>query len=681
MNVVLDAFYSLGRDLNKMKGSRSVDTQQGIVSEKMPELALDMSDEEIVRLTKKWEDLWLQSEVKADMDKKGTENENYWKGYHYQRPEVDKTRAMIDNVIFEALETYLPQITRQDPEAMVELAGKPDQTTPQMEQFVGVVKDKLAEIADEIRLRIKLKKTGRHWALYLVGVLKAGWDMNRDIPTVKVIRPQKIILDPNATIDEDGYTGEYIGEYRKLPANILLEVIGEGEGTTDARQAVNDLVKDDLGTELQFIEWWTDRYTVWTMNKKVLLKKKNPYWNYDQENEPQAKDENAAEGAEEAMEEEHQPADMQEGEPAPVQHGVNHLPVPKKPYFLLSVFNLGKRPIDDTSLIGQNLSNQDTINKRKKQIDKNADSANNGIVVSLEKSGLTTQQAKGVTEALRKGGTVAVPSGSAQEAVYRPQLPELPGFVIQDMNDTRQRVKDIFGTSALVPNVAEKTETYRGAILAKTLDTDRIGGGIAEYIEQIADDVFNYLVQLLFVLDEKFLELISTGQAPKIKVSVKEGSLLPKDSVSIANQSIALANQGKMALIDLYKKLDYPNPEELAANVWLEANAPELLFANNPLVQKAIQMKQEQAQQAAAASAAAEQAKSKNKVAESINFKDLPPEGQAQLARQAGIELHAEGIAAHDQHKEARETAHAIAIKTSGAPVTPQLPGETSPLQ
>ena len=49
---------------------------------------------------------------------------------------------------------------------------------------------------------------------------------------------------------------------------------------------------------------------------------------------------------------------------------------------------------DETSLIGQNLASQDLVNKRLKQIDKNADSMNGGMVVSLERSGLTQQQAK-----------------------------------------------------------------------------------------------------------------------------------------------------------------------------------------------------------------------------------------------------------------------------------------------
>ena len=40
---------------------------------------------------------------------------------------------------------------------------------------------------------------------------------------------------------------------------------------------------------------------------------------------------------------------------------------------------------------------------------------------------------------------------------------------------------------------------------------------------------------------------------------------------------------------------------------------------------------------------------------------------------------HSSGIAAHDQHKENRETAAKLAVKVAQPPVQPTVPGETSP--
>lgn len=620
-----EAFYSLGRKINKFGGNTSSETEEGVVSEQLPELKLEMEDSKITDLTQKWEKSWRESAVYSDWKKKSEENENYWLGIHFERPEGDKTRPLVDNVIFESLETYLPQVTRRNPEPMVALSSAEEKSSENL-AFVKSLQDKLGELADENKIRLKLKKSARHWAIYLIGVQKYGWDLNRDIPTVKAIRPQKLILDPEATIDEDGYTGEFIGEYRKLQASSLLKIIGKEDETT--KKVVTEAVKDNLGTELQFIEWWTDEYMCWTMGKHVLLKRKNPHWNYDSEQPGQTEVDDYG--------------NETQGAPVLVK-GTNHFPVPKKPFSFLVVFNLGKQPVDETSLIGQNLANQDRVNKRSRQIDKNADDMNGGMVVSLERSGLNSQQAERVTKAIRKGGVVAIPTGSPDDAVKRYPANSLPADVYNDLVDVRSRMRDIFGTRGSTPAGIESETTVRGKILSRGLDTDRIGGGISEYLEQMADEMYNWMLQMLYVYDESFQGITP----PKVTISVKEGSLLPKDSTTIANQAIELANAGKMSTVDLYRRLDYPNPDELAANIWLETNAPELLFKDNPLVQEAIAMKQE-----AQANASAVPPKPPST---SISFKDLPPDAQAQLAAQAGIQMDPEAVAAFRDNETAKE--------------------------
>lgn len=579
------AFQSLGADLNKPKGNREPDeTDVGIVSEKLPELTLSMTNEDLVKLTDKWEKVWRESPKKTEWLKKCDEAENYWLGKQFNTPDADKDRPMVDNLIFEALETYLPQATRRNPEALVELREGEDEDETN-EKYVLKVKNRLADLADENKIRLKLKKAGRHWAIYLLGVGKAGWDLDKDIPIIRIIRPKRMILDPDATIDEDGYTGDRVGEYRKLSASRLLEIIGEGKGTADARTAINDLIKNDdkaEGTKIQFIEWWTPQYTCWKLNETILRKSKNPHWNYDEEPLPDVDDYgNDIE---------------QPGEPI---KGNNHFTVPKMPYIFLSVFQVGDQPMDKTSLIVQNLANQDLINKRNKQIDKNADRMNGGMVVSLARSGLTQGQAKMVTAALRKGGVVTIPDGSPRDAIDTYNPGNLPSDVYSQLADTRARLRDIFGVSGTSQAGLEDEDTVRGKILSRNLDTDRIGGGVTEYLEQFADDAYNWFLQLLYVYDSDF-QFIEGATPPKLKITVKEGSLLPKDSVSIANQAMELARNNRISNLDLYRRLEWPNPEELAANAWLEQNAPHLLYADNPAIAQAVAAAQGKAEDEAA---------------------------------------------------------------------------------
>lgn len=649
-NPILDAFYSLGKKINKAIGDDTTqEVQEGVVSEKFPELKLEMENDDLADLAQGWEKEWVESDVYAEWIQKGDDNEDYWKGKHFQQPKVDKTRSLVDNVIFEALETYLPQVTQHNPDPVVTLDSAVPQT-PENLAFAQQMKLKLGELADEIKLRLKLKKAARHWAIYLLGAIKIGWDMDYDIPTAKAIRPKKLILDPKATIDEDGYTGNRIGEHRSLEAGIMLKMLDAIGGEEGYKKTIEDMVTKDgkakLGTEIGFIEWWTNEYMFWSIKDKILLKKKNPHWNYEQQQQTPQVDPETGEAV----------TDPETGEQAMDTQTIpayNHFPVPKMPYVFLSVFNLGKQPVDDTSLIGQNLASQDLVNKRLKQIDKNADSMNGGMVVSLERAGMTMQQAKGVTEALRKGGTVAIPAGAVNEAVARMSAPALPADVYLQLQDTRTRVAYIFGTKGFQPTTGGGVKAVRSQILNQNLDQARISGGFSEYLEQMADDLYNQFIQMLYVYDDNY----ANQNHPKIHLTIKEGSLLPKDAGAKAQQARELVVAGKMSLIDYYKTLEYPNPEEMAANVWLEANAPEILFQNDPRVMQALQMK-------AQAAAGGDKGPSK-----SINFKDLPPDGQAQLAEQAGIHLHPEAIAAHDEHVEQRS-------KEQQQPALPEAAGE-----
>jgi hypothetical protein len=627
-NPLSTGYETLGADINKLAGSEEMETAEGVVSQKTPELTLDMDDEDLIALTKKWRKSWETSAVKKEWEEHGNENEKYWLGKQYSGPEVANKRAVVDNVIFESLETYLPQVTRRNPDPMVDLDDD-SKDNPDGQAFILKLKEELSLIADKNRLRIKLKRAAQSWAIKLLAVVKYSWDIDRDIPLVKVVRPEKIILDPDATVDEDGYTGERVGEYRKMTASKMLEFLNDPpDGTIgdEAIKKVEKLVDKDDGTELQFIEWWTDEYTCWVLDDKVLWKAKNPHWNYDKTADGQTNVDDYGNETDAQPEE---------------NEGRNHFKVPRKPYDFLSVFNLGEQPMDKTSLIGQNLSNQDLINKRNKQITKNGDNMNGGMVVSLARSGLDEAKAKNVAKAIQNGGTVVIPDGAPLEAITRLPSPGLPNDLYNQLNDTRGRMRDIFGTRGSSPGGISSEDTARGKIISRTLDTDRIGGGISEHLEQLADNVYNWMVQLLYVYDDDYAA-VPGKESPGVEVSVKEGSLLPKDSTSIANQAIQLAQAGKMSLLDLYKRLEYPNPEELAVNMWLESNSPETLFSKDPRVAQIVQQKQ----QAAQAAQQAEAQKNAKAPSMSMAYKDLPPEGQVQMAHQAGIDLSPEAVTA-----------------------------------
>ncbi len=624
---------SLGADINKVKSDISQETKVGVASDKLPELTLEMDDKELITLTSNWKGAWDKSPKKSEWLRKCEENEKYWEGKQADMPKNAGERPLVDNLIFESLETYLPQMTRRNPEPLVTLdAREPDE--PVNVRYVDKVKKRLADLADKTRIRLKLKKAGRHWAIYLLGVAKYGYDLDNQIPSVRIVRGKRLILDPDAVVDEDGYTGERIGEFRKLTAGKIKAIIGDDitdeitKQIDELTQADNDKPQD--ATEIRFIEWWTPKYFCWRLGDKIILKKQNPHWNYDTDATEAKVDDygNENPGIEE-------------------RKGINHFMVPKMPYSFLTVFNLGDQPMDNTSLIGQNLAIQDSINKRNKQIDDNVDDMNGGIVISLGRAGLSAPQAKNVAMTLRKKGSVAIPDGLPREAIDRYPAPALPADVFTNLYDMRDRLRDLFGVKGSSQAGLEGEKTVRGKLVSRMLDTDRVGGGVSEYLEQFADEIYNWFVQLLYVYDDDF-QFVAGAEPPRLVISVKEGSLLPKDSMTLANQAIDLAIAGKMSLLDLFKKLEYPNPEELAANVWLEQNAPQLLYPDNPLVQQAMGMQQE----AAAAEAEAQATEGQKKHERSLETeamkgvaRSMPPvEKIAPQSEPATEELIAKGL-------------------------------------
>ena len=637
----------LGADINKAKG-RGDEDAIGVVSELLPELTLNISDDDLISLTDKWKSKWDESTIKSDWLKMADENENYWKGKQFNKLGTQVERPLQDNIVFEGTETFLPAATRQNPEPLVELKSTEQKTEVNL-KFVEIIRNRLADWADETKLRLKIKKAGRHWFISLLGVAKMGWDLTNNRPALKIIRAKKLILDPDGVSDEDGYSGKYVGELRKMEASILVELVDKQE----AKETIKEEVKSEMGTDVQFIEWWTPDYLCWTLKKKVLLKKKNPHWNYSQEElakltQPENKEPDKPSDASFGVKPEESTLGQPEApilspfmeQPALPVH--NHFVSKRMPFVMLTVFNLGKSPVDENNLITQVLPQQDVTNKRLRQIDANADNMNNGMVVSEERSGLTRDEAKQVTNALKRGGTVVIPTGDPNTAVARFPAAALPADLYNNLIDQRNRFRDILGVTGITPAGIKNDDTVRGKIITRGLDTDRIGGGITEYFEQFADDIFNWVVQLMYVYDDIFVEA-QGANIPKLKISVKEGSLLPKDATTKANQAIELANAGKMSLLDLYKALEYPNPEEMAANVWLEATVPWFLYKDNDKVKEAMKMMQQQ------------QKGQEKPPSESMNFKDLPVEGKIQMAKQAGIEIAPEHVLAEEQRQEKKE--------------------------
>ena len=560
----LDGPQSLGDPVNKVS-SETEESAIGVVGSLLPELKLSMSDEDLLALTSKWKADWAGDDTVKQWMNDNKETKKYYLGK--QDEDSGEERPLQDNILFESLETFRAIATRKNPEPTVETLD----STEAGAMLSANVRRMLMYLADTRTLKLKLKKVLLYWSLYRLGVMKVVWDLAENELDVRVLRPQKLILDPNATIEDGQYSGEYIGEYREATAKALMRQHPE------KAEFIKQQASGKLNTKLRYIEWWTSEYVCWELNQKILGKIKNPHYNYEQI-ETTVDDFGFDVGNEVA--------------------GSNHFILPRMPYMFLSVFNLGEHPMDDTSLMMQNLAQQDLVNKRHRQIDRNADNLNGGWAISGELAGITKGQAEEAIEVFNEGGAIYIPKGDVNRAVAKMVGQALPGEVYNQLVDTRTEIRNNMGVRGSTPQGIQSEKTVRGKIITSGQDADRISL-VSDHLEQLADQVFNWWVQMFYVYydqphyasmigDQKAQEAIaiqSSDLTSKLLVSVKEGSLIPKDPLTVRNEAIDLWSAGALDPISLYKALDFPNPEESAQKLLLWKTNPMALFQDQGVAQ------------------------------------------------------------------------------------------------
>jgi len=567
-----DGYYSLSDDINKVRTTEEIPE-----ADLLPELTLTMSDEELIDLARDWTKQWQKFE--PSIRKIQDENENYWLGKQFSHGQGE--RPMVDNLIFESLETFLPIATRPKADPLVE-----SDNTEEGNALADKVRKMLVYTADILSFNLQLKQVARYWALYMLGVMKVGWSMKENDITCVAIRPQKLILDATATVEKGEYTGYYIGEMLEDQASDLILRFPKHTAH------IKDKVKDNMGTKVPYTMWTTDDYVFWTMEDVVLAKSKNPHWNYDSEQTVESVDDfgNPTQNIQKVQ-------------------GNNHFRNRKKPYVFLSVFNLGKHPHDDTNLVQQNIGLQDLINKRLVQIDKNADNANGGLAVSGE--AFTEEQASKAAKAKRNGGVIWVPTGPVANAIVELNGSPLPNFVYESLIDYRNELRNIFGTRGSTPQGTIGEETVGGKQIIRGQDTDRIGGGISVYLEQFSDQVYNWFVQLMYVYyDEphtapvlgkeraqEYLSLINSDFTSKLLIGVKEGSMIPTDPASQRGEALELWAQQGIDPITFFDRLEFPNPRESAKNLYLWMSDPIALFPDLQAQQQQEMLLQSQIEQ------------------------------------------------------------------------------------
>jgi len=488
---------------------------EGVSGEHVDELALDLSDKELLDLAQKWESDY--NSYVGKIKKRQEANKLYYLGRQNQSQNALAAAPAPDNILFEATETFLAQALARNPDPVV----YGDNSDNGAEE-ARTVRTMLVFLADALVLRQKMKMMVRHWNLYFIGILKHGWDAHIHEISTDVRNPRNFILDPNGYVDSYGDFVGYIGEKITAPASVFIEMYPEDE------DYVSSLVEGQMGTNITWTEWWTDEYTFTTFKKKVFGKSRNPHFNYPQ-TMPEARGDRVMEV---------------------LKEGNNHFARPKKPYTFLSVFSFQEQPHDETSLIEQNQANQDYIVERSKQIARNLKRSNNSVVFN-EQAGYTQQTAKQAATGIEDGSPVLEPNANG---VRRLEAPSFPAVAFTEMENRIENLRQIYGTLGNTAINQDENTTARGMILNQQRSSDRIGGTIGDALNQVATNTFNWWVQLMHVYYDvehtaavmgklqlvEEASIIADGLIRRLIVSAAPDSTTPKDAITEANQALAL---------------------------------------------------------------------------------------------------------------------------------------------
>lgn len=538
---------------------------QESIDEISPTLKLDIPDDDLVRDINK---LVSESENKReDLNKVGKDNENYWKADQIDPVRLqDWQSKIVDNRLFMSVETVIPIMTSRTPEPTLRLGdGDLRENTKQFLMNLWEVPND--DVASPGMQEI-FEMVSRHWMIYRIGVLKYYYDAEIDDMVSTYVHPNKMVFDNKArNFKESRFVGEYVDD-------TLKEM--EDKFPAEKIKALKELLGKEGGemTKINYLEFWTPEYVVYKFKEIILDKKKNPNWDY---------------------------GDLGGGQ-------FNLFKAPRIPYLALNVFNLGNGVYDDTSLMDQAKKLQDGVNKRKNQINDNAN--DNGVLIGSGEY-IDKKVLEGYTGSPRE--KLWLKKGNPSDAIARLAPKQMAAHVYQDLQDSKSEIDNMFGAHSTTRGERGQQKTLGEARLLKQGDLGRIDL-LSRALDRLAEDWYASMLHMNLVFkdkpkkvnsnDEDGTEIIfdrneyldEQGQLKSIIIKVKAGSAMSIDKDVRRAEAVELAAQGLIDPITFYERMDYANPREMAMQLLLWQTNPMSLFPEL-IAQQQLRESEAQAQQ------------------------------------------------------------------------------------
>lgn len=464
-----------------------------------------------------------------------------------------------NNRIFTSIETLIPLVMSQVPEPVVTEAND---TEASRELARGLQNVHLG-LYDELHLKDKFEMVARHLLIGMrLGAMKYRWDgelgrLSEDGErpggiAVDAVRPTRLVIEQKTQWSQSEDV-PLIAEYQSATVEQLCLKFPKKS---------DEIIKhfgaskkgSGLSTSVGFLELWFSYYDKqgkkhegvgWKYNDLVLDNMKNPHYNYDEYSK--------------------------DTEGNLVYN--NFFDRPMKPYIFFNHINSGRFLIDDTSLTEQARSQQEILYKRGLQIVENADMANSGTVFNSQMI-----KPEDVAKLIGDPDEKVMVDGDVTRAAMRLPQNLLPEYVLRDKYDARNEIDNIFGTNAPLRGENSQAKTLGQEIIAQRSNMSRMQT-LANSLETGAGKLYRGLTQMMKVFwdeptmvkyagrDGYTLHMEFSGDKIEdgMQVSVKAGSLLPRDEVAERNETTQLAKM--LDPLSLAEGLGKKNPHEFAKRV------------------------------------------------------------------------------------------------------------------
>jgi len=493
-------------------------------------------------------------------------------------------------------------------------------------------------------------------------VLKPYWDPRINDFNVKAVKPTDIRFGKRSTKEEDSEFA--IEEITDNLSAVLKRFPSKSELILKKFGYENDDLVMVLNPEVKYKEAWIQDYVIFQMDNLILGCIKNPYYDWDgllitEEEEQQigtvegearrnlfdtvrnSQDQRRAEKAAYMQKEMLAKAAQESGATIPEEgdaetpitydaYYFNHFDRPRKPYIFATIFNNENTPIGQTDMITQAIPLQQDIDETKRNITQNARFVN-GVWKIDSKTMAQNEAQKLRTET---GGVVY--GKNVKDGATRETGQPLPAFVVENLRDSRAEIDEIMAASSAFKGVREGQETKGGRLALVDQSFLRLNE-MVQVVDYVNYELFNWFYQLAKIRYTEHHYAKTLGKEASIEVitliqddfqdgseiRVIGGKTLPEDRQFKYEQAQNDVKDGFLSPVDYFQIAGYDTPNEKAKNrVVYDINKPYAVGITPEEMAKIAPPQQDE-----------------NPPSASISYKDLPPDGQVQLAAKAGITL------------------------------------------